>query len=76
MPATPDYQRIADDVRSKIRSGQLRPGDRLPTKREMAVEYGVSMNTVDRALLVLTSEGTVVGHQGKGVFVAESPPPG
>jgi DNA-binding GntR family transcriptional regulator len=76
MPAVPDYQRIADDIRSKIASGELRPGDRLPKKREMAVEYGVSMNTVDRVLLVLTTEGAIAGHQGKGVFVADSPPTG
>ncbi len=73
MPAVPDYQRIADDIRSKVRSGALRPGDRLPTKRELAVEYEVSMNTVDRALLVLTTDGTVVGQQGRGVYVADPP---
>jgi DNA-binding GntR family transcriptional regulator len=73
MPAVPDYQRIADDIRSKVRSGVLQPGDRLPTKRELAVEYEVSMNTVDRALLVLTTDGTVVGQQGRGVYVADRP---
>lgn len=74
MPAVPDYQRIVDDVRSKVRSGELSPGDKLPTKREMAVSYDVSMNTVDRALLILTSEGTIIGHQGKGLFVPDPPP--
>jgi DNA-binding GntR family transcriptional regulator len=73
MPAVPDYRRIADDIRSKVRSGALQPGDRLPKKREMATAYGVSMNTVDRALLVLTTEGTVRGEQGRAVFIADDP---
>lgn len=69
MPAKPDYRRIADEIRQRITSGDLAPDSKLPTKRELAVEYGVSVGTVNAALLVLSTEGLVEGHQGRGTFV-------
>lgn len=65
----PDYERIAADLREKIRSGELAPGDRLPTRQELAAGYGVSLQPVVRALMELEFEGLVEGQQGKGVFV-------
>ena len=71
MPRIPDYVRIADDLRRKIQTGKLAPGERLPTQPKLADEYGVSIQPVKMALFVLQSEGLVEGHQGKGVYVAE-----
>jgi GntR family transcriptional regulator len=73
-PFRPEYQRVADDLREQIRSGQLVPGAKLPTKRELVAQYGVGETSIDSAMLLLRTEGWVRGHQGRGVFVAEQPP--
>jgi DNA-binding GntR family transcriptional regulator len=67
----PDYQRIAGDIRGKIATGELRPGDRLPSISQLQQQYGVSAQPVKSALLVLQTEGLVEGHQGRGVFVID-----
>lgn len=71
MPRISDRQRIAQDIREKIASGEYRPGDKLPSLRELIVLYGVSAEPVRSALLILQAEGLLEGHQGKGVFVSE-----
>lgn len=67
----PLYQRVIDDIVHKIDSGILRPGDRLPSTREMAAEYVVSPGTIREAITRLLERGKLRGHQGLGVFVAE-----
>lgn len=74
MPRIPDRQRIAQDIRDKISSGEYRPGAKLPSLREMAAHYGVSAEPVRSALLILQAEGVVEGHQGKGVYVIGKDP--
>ena len=69
MARTPDYQRIAGEIRDKIKAGELRKGDRLPSISQLQKQYGVSAQPVKSALLVLQTEGMVEGHQGRGVFV-------
>lgn len=61
--------RIVDDLRERIDSGDLGPGARLPSTRELIESYGVSTQTVQRAISVLRSEGVVESIPGKGVFV-------
>lgn len=72
MPRISDRQRIAQDIRDKIASGEYGPGAKLPSLREMSAHYGVSAEPVRSALLILQAEGLVEGHQGKGVYVTES----
>lgn len=74
MPITPSYQRIANDIREKIKTGELSPGDQLPSMRELQEQYEVGHTAVRNALLVLRTEGLVEGHQGKGVYVTTRPP--
>ncbi|MDG9707369.1 GntR family transcriptional regulator [Streptomyces sp. DH10] len=50
-------QQIADDLRKRIRAGELKPGDRLPTQAELAEEFGVERGTVRQALRVLQEDG-------------------
>ncbi|AVT37283.1 winged helix-turn-helix domain-containing protein [Plantactinospora sp. BB1] len=69
MPRISDRQRIAQDIRDKIASGEYKPGDKLPSLRELIALYGVSAEPVRSALLILQAEGILEGHQGKGVFV-------
>ncbi|AXE86877.1 Mannosyl-D-glycerate transport/metabolism system repressor MngR [Streptomyces sp. Go-475] len=50
-------QEIADHLRERIRAGELRPGDRLPTQAELAEEFGVERGAVRQALRVLQEDG-------------------
>ncbi|WP_184889998.1 GntR family transcriptional regulator, partial [Sphaerisporangium siamense] len=61
--------RIADDIRTKIESGHLQPGDKLPGLPDLAQSYGVSLVTVRLALARLKQEGLVISQQGRGNFV-------
>ncbi len=56
-------------IRSGIESGNLAPGEQLPSLQALAGEYGVSVGTVKSALGVLRDLGLVVSRQGKGSYV-------
>lgn len=70
--AVQPYQRIVQDVRDKIRAGQLSAGTKLPSTRELTDEYQVAAGTVQRALTELRTAGLIYSHQGRGSFVAET----
>ncbi|MGQ4342526.1 GntR family transcriptional regulator [[Kitasatospora] papulosa] len=55
---------IADELRTEIRSGVLRPGDVLPTSRVLAERFGVTPKTVGSGIDLLKAEGLVIGEQG------------
>ena len=65
----PPYMQIAEDIRRQIRSGQLRDGDLVPSTRQLAREWGVSVPTAAKALTTLRSEGYVRGVAGTGTIV-------
>lgn len=65
----PPYLRIADDIRAKIRDGELLPGDQVPSATLLAQEYKVSRGTARRALALLKSEGLTYGEPGWATFV-------
>jgi DNA-binding GntR family transcriptional regulator len=72
MPAIPlSYAQIAEDLASRIRSGEYQPGAQLPTYQQIAALYSVSMSTAARAVALLRDRGLVVGAPGRGVFVAD-----
>ncbi|WP_412100238.1 GntR family transcriptional regulator [Corynebacterium aurimucosum] len=72
----PAYLVIADSLRSKIESGELKPGDRFPTERELVQEYKVARMTVRHALDVVQIEGLIDRKRGRtgGTFVRATPP--
>ncbi|GGK01358.1 hypothetical protein GCM10010123_34150 [Pilimelia anulata] len=72
----PAYQVLADDLRTQITSGILRPGDRLPTEPELCSRSGVSRSTVREALRMLASQHLIITTRGVfgGSFVAEPNP--
>ncbi|MEV4890040.1 winged helix-turn-helix domain-containing protein [Nonomuraea sp. NPDC055795] len=70
----PAYLQIVDELRGQIRSGSLSPGTALPSIAQLGERFDVSASVVKAAISVLRTEGLVVGQQGKGVFVRESPP--
>lgn len=71
----PIYTRIVSDIREQIRTGELKPGDELPTVAQLRQKYNCSTTAVRNAMLVLRSEHLVEGHQGKRVYVARSAGP-
>lgn len=66
------YGRLAEELWSRIASGEWSPGTKLPTVVELARIYGVSPVTVRGALSLLVEQGLVHSRQGKGTFVLES----
>jgi GntR family transcriptional regulator len=67
----PTYRRIADDLRSKIESGEIARGGQLPTELELRGRYEASRNTVRDAIKWLTTCGLVETRPGQGTFVIE-----
>lgn len=65
------FSLIAEDLRGRIRSGELGPGAYLPTHPELAKEYGTTRMTIRRALEELTREGFLVSEPKKGVMVRD-----
>lgn len=63
------YLQIENYVRSKIASGELKPGDRLPMERDLSERLDVSRNTVARAYQDLVVRGLLYSRRGIGVFV-------
>ncbi|UFR01421.1 PLP-dependent aminotransferase family protein [Streptomyces sp. Go40/10] len=68
-----DYQSVADAVAEEIRSGVLRPGDRLPPQREFARQQGIANSTATRVYQELARRGLTVGEVGRGTFVRAVP---
>jgi DNA-binding GntR family transcriptional regulator len=72
----PPYLQVAELLRHRVADGQYGIGERLPTTRELADEFGVAPNTVLSAIRVLRDEGLVSSQQGRGTFVRAVPEPG
>ena len=68
--AVPAYRRIHGDIRARIQSGELAPGDRVASERQLADRYGVSLMTARHAMNVLEGDGLVERRLGSGTFVA------
>ena len=67
----PVYRQIMDQVRGGIAMGALRPGDQLPTVRQLAVDLAINPNTVVRAYRELELGGLLESNQGTGTFIRE-----
>jgi GntR family transcriptional regulator len=71
----PTYLQLVQQVRQAVRLGILRPGDQLPTVKEVVASLTINPNTVLHAYRQLDLEGLVEGRRGVGTFVAAAPPP-
>ena len=71
--ARPIYTQICDGFRDQIRTGILRPGDRLPSVRELATQLTINPNTIQRAYRELEIQGWVASVPGKGSYVSGVP---
>ncbi|MEV4535918.1 winged helix-turn-helix domain-containing protein [Asanoa sp. NPDC049518] len=73
MGHQPSYLDIVDDIRRQIANGDLAPGATLPTARELCQNYQVSRQTIGSAMIVLRTQGLIVGQQGRAVYVSADP---
>jgi GntR family transcriptional regulator len=69
----PIYLQIVEQVRQRVSTGELRPGDQLPTVRQMATELRVNFNTIARAYRLLDEAGLISTQQGRGTYIWEGP---
>lgn len=67
----PIYMQIMDNVRKAIASGELKPGMRVASVRELAGEFEVNPNTMQRALNELEREGLLLSERTSGRFVTQ-----
>ena len=71
----PVYVQIREQMLRAIGAGVLRPGEQMPTMRQVAVLLKVDLNTVRHAYADLEKTGAIVIVRAKGTYVAERPPP-
>jgi GntR family transcriptional regulator len=71
----PLYAQLEHTIRAAVASGALKPGDQLPTVRQLAVDLRVNANTVARVYAELERAGMVSTQRGRGTFVLQATPP-
>jgi GntR family transcriptional regulator len=70
------YQQVAWEMRKKIEAGIWKPGDRIPSQRAIADEYGITPMTAAKAVRALCDEGWAVSTPSVGVHVSDPLPTG
>ncbi|MGV9213666.1 winged helix-turn-helix domain-containing protein [Micromonospora sp. RB23] len=71
MPQTPDYIRISEEIIGDLRSGKVKPGDKLPSIADMSDRFDVSSSTIQMVYVRLEALRVIRRHQGKGIFVTD-----
>ncbi len=69
----PIYVQIIEQIRQMVAAGELKPGDQLPTVRQLATDLRVNFNTVARAYRLLDEAGLISTQQGRGTYIWEIP---
>lgn len=67
---SPVYRQIIEQITRKLRAGELKPGDRLPTERDLAEQLGIARGTVNRAYEELTRSQILESIPGRGSFIS------
>src|SRR5579871_5822943 len=67
----PRYHQLKEILRERIRSGEWKAGDLIPSERELSETYGISRMTARQAITDLVNEGVFYREQGKGTFVTK-----
>ncbi|MEU8454884.1 GntR family transcriptional regulator [Streptomyces griseoaurantiacus] len=67
----PPYQHAADELRREIKQGRVKPGEQMPSVRELQERFGIANMTARSALNVLRDEGLIYTIHGRGSFVAD-----
>jgi GntR family transcriptional repressor for pyruvate dehydrogenase complex len=78
MTLTPDtrklYQQVASTIMAAIASGKYKPGERLPSERDLAAAFKVSRPTIREAMIALEIRGLAEVRHGSGIYVTDQPP--
>ena len=69
----PIYEQIKEQVIMLINTGVYKPGDKLPSIRNLSNELNINVNTIKRAFGELEHDGITYSAQGRGMFVSENP---
>jgi GntR family transcriptional repressor for pyruvate dehydrogenase complex len=76
--STPDtrklYQQVASTIMSSILAGKYKPGERLPSERDLAAAFKVSRPTIREAMIALEIRGLAETRHGSGIYIADHPP--
>lgn len=72
MSRVPVYEQIVDQTEKFILAGVLKPGDKIPSVRNLSIELSVNPNTIQKSIAELDRKGLIFSVPGKGCFVAES----
>ncbi|MBA3707947.1 MAG: GntR family transcriptional regulator [Planctomycetes bacterium] len=77
-PESPEplYQQLVRQLRAAVVSGRLKPGERIPSHRELAAKLVINHLTIKRAFDLLEAEGLLVTRRGLGTFVSDPLPKG
>jgi GntR family transcriptional regulator len=72
-PASPEplFAQLVAAVKRAVATGRMKPGDKLPSVRELAADLTINPNTIAKAYQALESEGVTVSRHGSGTFVAD-----
>src|ERR1700735_3182305 len=68
------YRQVADSIMASIKSGDFKPGARLPSERDLAASFKVSRPTIREAMIALEIRGLVESRHGSGIYVTDHPP--
>ncbi len=71
--AVPIYLQIVHTIKHQVATGRLKPGEQLPTVRELATTLRINPNTVARAYDQLDGDNVITTQQGRGTYVREHP---
>lgn len=69
----PIYSQVVAQVKQQLDTGELKPGDQLPTVRQLASELRVNFNTIARAYRLLDEAGLISTQRGRGTYLLEHP---
>lgn len=71
----PIYEQLVAQIRQMVIEGTLKPGDQLPTVRQLAADLRINFNTVARAYRLLDEAGLISTQHGRGTYIWEPPGP-
>lgn len=72
-PSMPIYLQVVTAIKRDIVTGKLKPGNKLPSVRELALKFSINPNTASRVYSELESEGVCFTKRGMGTFATEDP---
>ncbi len=65
------YEKIVEQIEKRVVDGDLRAGDKLPSERELAIQFGVSRTSVREAMKALSLSGLIELMPGRGTFITD-----